>query len=144
MQNQFSGRTLYTIGAALTAIILTTSNLHAGFFSIPSEPADWNGPVVGFNVGGIWTDYGIGGYSTHVDLTKLFNEIPPPTNFIDMNTATFTAPGHSSSDASPIGGIDLGYYKQWGMFVLGGVFGFREAKPQTVQSSANFNPTILR
>jgi outer membrane immunogenic protein len=134
MQNQFSSRTLYTIGAALTAIILTASNLHAGLFNIPSEPADWNGPFVGVHIGGVWSNYDISGYTTRVNLTKQFNEIPPPTNFIDTNTAFFTAGSHSSDDASPIGGFDLGYNKQWGHFVIGGAFGFSGSK--TLDSSS--------
>jgi outer membrane immunogenic protein len=124
MQNQFSSRTLYTLGAALTAIILTTTNLHAGLFNIPSEPADWNGMYVAFNGGGVWNNYQSSDYTTRVDLTGQFNELPPPTAFTSVNTGFFNAPGHSSNDSSGIFGVDIGYNKQWGMFVAGFGFGF--------------------
>jgi outer membrane immunogenic protein len=124
MQSLFSRRTMYTLGAALTAIILTTTNLHAGLFNIPNEPADWNGPYVGFNAGGVWGNFHISDYTTTVDLTKQFNEVPPVHSFTDTNLAFFSAPGHSSSDGNGIGGVDLGYNKQWGMFVAGFGFGF--------------------
>ena len=124
MQSPFSRRTVYTLGAALTAMILTATNLHAGLFNIPSEPADWNGPYVGFNTGGVWGNFHISDYTTRVDLTKQFNEVPPASNFTDVNNAFFSASGHSSSDANGYGGIELGYNKQWGMFVAGFNFGF--------------------
>src|SRR5579864_8600824 len=131
MLNLFSRRTLHTVGAALIALIFAGTNVQAGLLNIPSEPADWNGPVVGFNVGAIWSDYDIGNYNTNVDLTKQFNESPnSPGGATETNVATFSAPGHSSSDTSPIGGIDLGYFKQCGMFVLGGVFGFSGSKTE--------------
>jgi outer membrane immunogenic protein len=126
MQIQFSRQATYVVGGAFFALFLAfaTQSSHAGLFNIPNEPADWNGPYVGFNTGGVWGNFHISDYTTRVDLTKQFNEIPPVSNFTDVNNAYFSAPGHNSSDGNPIGGVDIGYNKQWGMFVAGFGFGF--------------------
>jgi opacity protein-like surface antigen len=143
MQSLFSRRTLYTLGVALTAIILTTTNLNAGLFNIPNEPADWNGPYVGFNTGGVWGNFHISDYTTTVDLTKQFNEIPPVTSFTEINNAFFSAPGHSSSDGNAIGGVDLGYNKQWGMFVAGFGFGFSGTELDDSSSFRQFQSNLF-
>jgi outer membrane immunogenic protein len=125
MLNSLSRRTLYTLGAALTAIILTTTNLHAGLFNIPNEAADWNGPYVGFSAGAVWGNFNISNYTTLVDLDRQWNALPPVTHFTENDGLfPFPADGHSSSDANGYGGIELGYNKQWGMFVAGFNFGF--------------------
>jgi opacity protein-like surface antigen len=126
MQNKPFNRFIFTTGAAFVATLLAlaASTARAGLFDIPSEPADWNGPFVSFNSGVVINNFHQGSYFDTVDLTKQFNtgsgDSDGPPDFFDF----FGFSGHDSTDTAYSGGIDLGYNKQWGHFVIGLGFGF--------------------
>jgi opacity protein-like surface antigen len=158
MQTKPFNLTICTLGAALVAafLALTTPTAHAGLlaiFSAPSEPMDWNGPFISFDAaGGVWSHIGISNYRTNVDLTRQFNvatgTTTPEGNFIPNNATTpnvtfFSAPGHSSDDGAYLAGIDLGYNKQFGHFVVGGVFGFTGTKVTDESSFRDFQENII-
>jgi opacity protein-like surface antigen len=143
MYNQFSTRILFATGAVFAAVLLTASNLQAGWFEVPAEPADWGGPYVSFNGGGVFTNYGISDYGTVVNTTTQFNDVltnhgqnPGVTTYTDPNDILFVAPGHSSDDSSGIAGVDLGWNWQRGMFVFGLGFGFSGSK---TNDASNFS-----
>ena len=142
MQTKPFNLIICTIGAALVAtfLALTAPTARAGLFSLstPSEPADWNGPFVSFDAaGGVWSSFDISRYNTTVDLTRQFNIATGtttasgnfiPNNATEVNLTTFAAPSHSSDDSAYLAGIDLGYNKQIGHFVIGGALGFTGTK----------------
>jgi len=146
----FSKQTVFGIGAAVVAIFLAVAspNARAGIFNLPSEPADWNGITVGFNAGIDISNIDISGYDSHVDLEEQFDRalVPPapgtPTNSLTglqpPSTILFSADGRSNTDTAPIGGADIGYYKQIGHFVFGGGFGFNGTK---VNNQSDFSET---
>lgn len=150
MQTKPLYRLIFTTGAALAAafLILATPNARAGLFQMSSEPADWNGPFVAFDNGGVWSNFDWSFDGTTIDLTRQFNlatASPNPNGGAGIpNNATtpnFTGggmPGHSSDDSAYFAGIDLGYNKQMGHFVIGGSFGFTGTR---VQDESDFRAT---
>lgn len=138
MQTKPLYQLIFTTGAALVAafLMLATPTVRAGLFDVPSEPADWNGPFVSFNSGGAWGNFDWHHDGTTVDLTRQYNlattfsgGIPnSPNNATTVNLIAFNPTSHSSDDAAYIGGVDLGYQKQWGRFVGGFAFGFSGTK----------------
>jgi len=139
MQNKPFRRFIFATGAAFiaTLLALAATTAHAGLFDIPSEPADWNGPFVAFNSGVVINNFHQGSYFDTVDFTHQFNTgsgesaVPPPDEFDFFDFA-----GHGSTDTAYSGGIDLGYNKQWGHFVVGLGFGF--SGTHTSDSSRGF------
>jgi hypothetical protein len=90
---------------------------------VPSQAIDWNGPYMGFDAGVVWDHYDIGKYGTDVNLEEQFYEaVDIPGEFVAFGS--FVAPSHSDTDVAPIGGLHLGYNKQFGHFVAGFEFGF--------------------
>ncbi len=136
MQTKPLYRLIFTAAAALAAafVILTTPTVRAGLFNVPSEPANWNGPFVSFDSGGVWSSFDWSFDGTTIDLTRQYNLVTAtpnpnggaaiPNNADTPNLLTYTMPNHSSDDSAYIAEIDLGYNKQFGHFVIGGLFGF--------------------
>src|SRR5438105_15819351 len=75
MQTKPLYRLIFTTGAALVAafLMLATPNIRAVLFIVPSEPADWNGPFVAFDNGGVWSNFDWSFDTATVDLTRQFN-----------------------------------------------------------------------
>jgi outer membrane immunogenic protein len=149
MQTKPLNRLIFTAGAAFVATFLAfaATTVRAGLFSVPSEPADWNGMFVAFNAGGVWSNFDWSHDPTTVDLTRQYNlatgTVNSSGNFIPndataVNLISFFPNSHSSDDGAFIGGVDLGYNKQFGHFVIGGVFGFSGTK---VTDQSDFRDT---
>jgi opacity protein-like surface antigen len=93
----------------------------------------WGGAYLSMNVGGIWTNYDLGDYTSRVDLTRQFNELigavpqtgTSPPQATEFNQIFFSESGHESTSAAVIGGADVGYNFQFGHFVIGPLFGFQ-------------------
>src|SRR5437016_3205554 len=89
--------------------------------AIPQEPTNWSGFYAGFNTGATWNHFDIGKYTSEVDLEDQFYQLEPFAVGVPFNnTATFSAPGHSNTENSPVGGGQMGFNFQFGHFVVGG------------------------
>ncbi len=159
MQIKFLKLNVLSQGAALCGVIVMlatgASNARAGLFDVPAGPADWNGPYVGFDTGVVWDHYDIGTYRGAVNLGGQFDQIvikmpspgdgaqqidPPiaPIGFI-----SFFAPGHSDTDMAPIGGLHVGYNKQFGHIVAGFEFGFDGTQTSKGSEFRDFQTNFL-
>ena len=118
--------TIITAIALFCAILLAAApNARAAgnifeHIAAPQEPFDWSGFYAGFNIGGTWDHFDIGKHTSEVDLEDQFYELQPMSRGVFTNTATFSAPGHSNTEDSPIGGLQTGFNFQFGHFVVGG------------------------
>ncbi len=93
--------------------------------AIPQEPTNWSGFYAGFNTGATWNHFDIGKHTSEVDLEDQFYQLEPFAVGVPFNnTATFSAPGHSNTENSPVGGGQMGFNLQFGHFVVGGEGGF--------------------
>jgi outer membrane immunogenic protein len=82
----------------------------------PEEPFTWDGPYIGAQAGGIWTDYDFHAFDTDVAIDRqFFGFNPGATSFVPFTTPAFD----SQSDDSLMGGGQLGFNKQWGSIVVG-------------------------
>ena len=98
---------------------------------------------MGLDAGGGWTDYDHGSYVTDVDVDQQLGGTGLPfSSFVTFGTPSID----HGSDASLIGGGQLGYNYQWGHIVFGveGDFngvGSRKTgrfQPETIFSTSNF------
>jgi outer membrane immunogenic protein len=95
---------------------------------------DWNGFYIGGNLGASWANYDFGGYNSKVDVTQQFLQLegevgnntdgPQPSGEVQADTFNFfhfpgTNHGAGGTDVSPTGGVQVGWQKQFGHFVLG-------------------------
>jgi outer membrane immunogenic protein len=105
-----------------------------------ADPFDWNGFYIGANLGSNWTNYDFGGYHTRLDLTEQFlgfegggmgspqgensrnGRIHEPVGgeaFLNFNTPGDLNHNGQGNDASPTGGVQIGFNKQFGHIVIG-------------------------
>jgi opacity protein-like surface antigen len=101
---------------------------------VPPQEIDWNGIYMGFNAGVVWDHYDIGAYRSDVNLAQQLSELEgklPVDGFTKgpdlieiLGFASSFAPSHSDTDVAPIGGLHIGYKKQFGHFVAGLEIGF--------------------
>ncbi len=141
--------------AALCTIVMAVAGAagtaHAGLFNVPNEPADWNGPYMGFNAGVVWDHYDVGRYGTALNLDGQFSQVadgtldgktPDVDGMIQIITlfgsTSFLTDGHSDTDVAPIGGVHFGYNKQFGHFVAGFEFGFEGTQTSKGSESRSF------
>ncbi len=148
--------------AALCAIAMALAGVagtaRAGLFNVPTEPADWNGIYMGFNAGVVWDHYDVGPYRTALNLDQQFFQIiameavdnkpalDPPIRKGLFGSTSFSADGHSDTDVAPIGGLHVGYKKQFGHFVAGLEFGFEGTQTSKGSESRSFQtnfPVVL-
>jgi opacity protein-like surface antigen len=109
----------------------------------PGDPYNWSGFYMGFNTGGTWNHFDIGGRMSEVNLEAQFSEIP---GFGDSNGpifATFDLPGRSDTDSQPIGGGQMGFNLQFGHFVVGGEGGFSGDHTSQSSKSEQFQEGFL-
>jgi opacity protein-like surface antigen len=117
---------------------------------VPPQEIDWNGIYMGFNAGVVWDHYDIGSYGTEVNLGEQFREVISMIPVSDKSAldgaqqidffgyTTFYADGHSDTDVAPIGGLHVGYNKQFGHFVAGFEFGFEGTQTSKGSESRSF------
>jgi opacity protein-like surface antigen len=88
---------------------------------LPSEPFNWTGLYIGFNVGALWEHADLGRYDSAVDLDEQFDRVDPNDNFaqdIPFNLQ-FMVPSRSRTDTTPIAGGQIGFLQQFGHIVVG-------------------------
>lgn len=93
------------------------------------EPFSWTGLYLGGNIGGTWTDYNFGTFDQEVDLDQQLAQVDHMLWGTPLfGVASFSFPGSATggaqsfdagSDASMLGGGEVGFNKQWGHFVAG-------------------------
>jgi opacity protein-like surface antigen len=117
---------------------------------VPPQCPDWNGIYMGFNAGVVWDSYDVKDYNGVINLGEQLNSIPPPAEQdedpADELALPYFAPfffsGGSGTDVAPIGGLHVGYKKQFGHFVVGLEFGFEGTQtskgPGSVRYQENF------
>jgi opacity protein-like surface antigen len=121
---------------------------------VPPQEIDWNGPYLGFNAGVVWDHYDIGSYGTEVNLGEQFRTVignnvtnAATLGKVEINPfgfTTFYADGHSDTDVAPIGGVHVGYNKQFGHFVAGFEFGFEGTQTSKGSESQSFQANFPR
>jgi opacity protein-like surface antigen len=137
MQIGFFKRNVRPCGAALCAITVAlfgvASSAHAGLFNVPQEPADWNGAYMGFDAGVALDHFDVSNYGGNINLGEQLNSIPAiaatagtaEDETADPLFAFSSFSGGSGTDAGPVGGLHIGYNKQFGHIVGGFEFGFQ-------------------
>jgi opacity protein-like surface antigen len=124
---------------------------------LPPQCPDWNGIYMGFNAGVVWDHYDIGEYRSEVNLTQQFTELEARTPSVDSATkgldgndgiafiafASSFAPSHSDTDVAPIGGLHIGYKKQFGHFVTGLEIGFEGTQTSKGSEYRSFQETFI-
>jgi outer membrane immunogenic protein len=161
MQIKLSRRGIRSTGAvALCGIfvaLIGATNASAGapemkeVAPVPPQAIDWNGIYMGFNAGVVWDNYSLGQYGTDVNLGQQFESLPqnmapvadPPIQDQIFLFSTFFAPGHSDTDVAPIGGLHVGYNKQFGHFVAGLEFGFEGTQTSKGSQSRSFQTNFF-
>lgn len=145
----FTGRLLLITIAILGSAFLAKS-ANAGALPLePVAPAEFNftGFYIGANIGGTWSDVDFSDYESEVDLLGQFfllrePDRTPDGGFFNQNSTTFFSEGHNigpASDDSFMGGVQAGFQKQFGHFVVGVEGDFNRT---ATKSSNNFEDTV--
>jgi outer membrane immunogenic protein len=157
MRNSFVTRDVRLAGAALCGIIatvvVTATTAVAGPFKEvapppPVEEIDWNGIYMGFNVGVVFDNYDVRDYGGAVNLGEQLNNAVMANGLgedemTDPYYAGFSFPGGSGTDTAPIGGLHIGYRKQFGHFVAGIEFGFEGTQTSKGPQSRVFQENFM-
>jgi opacity protein-like surface antigen len=128
-------RTFSVIAGLSVAIFLSQSAAHAApapnvlvaLQQPPSNPCNWAGFYIGFNVGGSFNHYDVGKQHTDVDLAQQFYQLIEGDDEggggeegeSENAFTTFHIPGRSETDTQTIGGGQTGFKMQFGNFVFG-------------------------
>ncbi|HEX4639377.1 MAG TPA: hypothetical protein VH170_07815 [Chthoniobacterales bacterium] len=118
--------------AACAAISLAPSgapaaeNVLVALMQTPSDPCNWGGFYIGFNVGGSFNHFEVDKQRTDVDLEQQFYKLLEGNSeggdgITGEGSAftTFHVPGHSVTDTQTTGGGQTGFNFQFGHFVAG-------------------------
>ncbi len=128
-------RSLFVSSAAFCAAIFfssssapAASNVLEALEQPPSNPCQWGGFYIGFNVGGNWNHFDTSKQKTDVDLAQQFYEMfegdeegggdGEGEGELGAFT-TFHIPGHNETDLQTVGGGQTGFKFQFGNFVFG-------------------------
>lgn len=145
-------RALFVIAALGLAMFFTQSAANAaGLQNVlealqqpPSNPCNWSGFYIGFNVGGSFNHFDLGKQHTDVDLAQQFYEMVEgdeeggvgETGESENAFTTFHIPGHSEDNNQTVGGGQTGFKMQFGNFVFG-VEGSFQGNGSTAHSKHN-------
>jgi outer membrane immunogenic protein len=160
MQITFLKKNTYLTSAALLCgifLLMGASIASAGapemkeVAPLPPQCPDWNGIYMGFNAGVVWDSYDVSDYNGVINLGEQLNSVPQapeedenPTDEVALPYfAPFFFSGGSGTDVAPIGGLHVGYKKQFGHFVAGLEFGFEGTQTSKGPGSVRFQENFI-
>ncbi len=137
-----ASRTVFVFAAIGAAIFFSASstfaagapNVWEALQQPPSNPCNWSGFYIGFNVGGSVNHFDLGKQHTDLDLAQQFYEMINGDEEgggevgVEGAFTTFHIPGHSETNTVAIGGGQTGFKMQFGNFVFGIEGGFQGNK----------------
>lgn len=127
-------RTLFLLVTLCCSAILLTAlpapgasqNVWEALQQAPTDPCNWSGFYIGFNVGGNWNHFDLSKQHSDLDLQQQFYQLingdqegGGGTEGEETAFTTFQIRGHSETNLQTIGGGQTGFKMQFGHFVFG-------------------------